>query len=78
MFQKNPLSSISLLNETQQGGLNSIKALKILRENGMISNDCILMVDEMGLEKATQYHSGECGGADDEGNLYKDIVVFMI
>ena len=44
----------------------------------MISNDCVLVVDEMCLEKATQYHSGEYGGADDEGNLYKGIVVFMI
>ena len=36
------------------------------------------MVDEMYLEKATQYHSGEYVGADDEGNLYKGIVAFMI
>ena len=48
-----PLLSISLLNQIQQGGVNSIKALKILRENGKISNDYILMVDEMYLEKAT-------------------------
>ena len=66
------------MNKIQQGGVNSIKALKILRENGKISNDCILMVDEMYLEKATQYHSGEYVGADDEGNLYKGIVAFMI
>ena len=29
-------------------------------------------------EKATQHHGGEYAGADDEGNLYKDIVAFMI
>ena len=78
LLEKFPLPSISLLNKIQQGGVNSIKALKILRENGKISNDCILMVDEMYLEKATQYHSGEYVGADDEGNLYKGIVAFMI
>ena len=32
----------------------------------------------MYLEKATQYHSGEQVGADDEGNLSKGIVVFVI
>ena len=36
------------------------------------------MVDEIYLEKATQYHSGEYVGADDEGNLNKGIVAFMI
>ena len=36
------------------------------------------MVDEMYLRKATQYHSGEHVGADDEGNLYKDIAALMI
>ena len=73
-----PLPSISLLNEIRQGGVNSIKALKILRENCKISNDCILMVDEMYLEKDTQYYSGECVGANNERNLYKGIVSIMI
>ena len=58
--------------------MNSIKSLKILRENGRISNDCILIVDDMYLENATQYHSSEYVGADNERNLYKDIVAFMI
>ena len=78
LLGKFPLPSISLWNKIQQGGMNSIKALKILRQNGKILNDCILMADEMYLEKATQYHSGEYVGADDEGNLYKGIVAFMI
>ena len=78
LLQKFPIPSISLLNKIQQGGVNSIKALKILRDSGKISIDCILMVDEMYLEKATQYHSGKYVGADDERNLYKSIVAFMI
>ena len=78
LLEKFPLPSISLLNKILQGGVNSIKALKILQENGKISNDCILMVDEMYLEKATQYHNGKYVGADDERNLYKGIVTFMI
>ena len=48
LLEKLQLPSILLLNKIQQGGM------KILRENGKISNDCILMIDEMYLEKATQ------------------------
>ena len=36
------------------------------------------MVDEMYLAKATQYHGGKYVGADQGGNLYKGIIVFMI
>ena len=32
----------------------------------------------MYLEKANQYYSGKYAGADDERNLYKSIVAFMI
>ena len=77
-LKKIALPSISLLNKIQQGGVNSIKTLKIFRESGQILNDCMLMVDEICLEKATQYHSGEYDGTDVGGNLYKGIVVFMI
>ena len=36
------------------------------------------MVDEMYLQKCTQFAGGEYVGADLEGNLYTGIVVFMI
>ena len=36
------------------------------------------MVDEMYLEKASQYHGGGYVGVDDEINLYKGIAVLMI
>ena len=36
------------------------------------------MVDDMYLEKATQYHNSKYIGDDDEGNLCKGIVAFMI
>ena len=36
------------------------------------------MVGEMYLDKATQYHSGKYVEADNEGNLYKGIIAFMI
>ena len=36
------------------------------------------MADEMYLQKGSQYHGGEYVGADEEGNLYKGSVAFMI
>ena len=37
-----------------------------------------MIVDEMYLQKATQYQGGDYVGADEEGNLYKGIVAFMV
>ena len=54
LLEKFPLPSILLLNKIQQGGVSLIKARKILLENGKILNNCILIVDEMYLEEATQ------------------------
>ena len=66
LLEKFPVPSISLLNKIQQGGVHSLKALKVLREKGGISTDLILMVDEMYLHKAAQYQAGEYVSADEE------------
>ena len=36
------------------------------------------MADEMYLDKGTQFHGGQYIGADEDGALYKGVVVFMI
>ena len=51
------LLSISLLNKIQQGGVDSLKALKVLQEEDQISTDLVLMVNEMCLHKVGQYHA---------------------
>ena len=76
LLEKFPLPSISLLNKLQQAGVDAFKAVKILREEGEISDD--QMADEMYLQKCTQFHGGEYVGADVEGNLYKGVVALMI
>ena len=58
------------MNKIQQGGADSLKALKVLLKKGGILADLILMVDEMCLHKAAEYQAGEYVGADEEGNLY--------
>ena len=73
-----PLPSFSLLQKIQQGGIDSLKALKRLHDMGKISTDIVLMVDEMFLDKCSQYESGKYVGQDAEGTLYKGIVTFMV
>ena len=78
LLERFPLPSMSLLKKIQQGGIDVVKAIKCLREKGKMSEDIILMADEMYVQKGTQFASGEYVGADEEGNLYKGVVVFMI
>ena len=59
-------------------GVDSLKVLKALGEKCKTSIDLILMVDEMYLQKAAQYQAREYVGGDEEGNLYKGIVAFMV
>ena len=78
LLDKFPMQSLSLLNKIQQAGVDALKALKTLYEKGSFSRNCILMIDEMYLQKSAQYQSGEYVELDEEGNLYKGVVAFMV
>ena len=58
--------------------MGSITAVKSLLEKGHLSQDCVLLVDEMYLQKGTQFYGGEYIGANENDELYKGIMVFMI
>ena len=58
--------------------MDAIKAAQLLREKDAISEDIVLMADEMYLQKCVQYSGGDYVGADADEYLYKGIVVFMI
>ena len=49
-----------------------------MRIEGKISEDVCMIFDEMYLQKRQEYFWGEMIGCDDEGELYKGIVCFMI
>ena len=78
LLEKFPMQSLPLLNKIQQGGVDAIKALKTAHEKDSFSCDCILMIDEMHLQKSAQYQSEEYVGVNEEGNLYKDIFALMV
>ena len=73
-----PLPSISLLRKLKKGTIDSLKAVKFFLDSNQISKDITVMVDEMYLQKDVQYVGGEYIGCDQQENLYKGIVVFMI
>ena len=78
LLDKFPFPSISLLNRIKKGGVDSIKAIRKLREDGKISSHIVLMVDEMFLQKGTQYQAGDYVGCDENNDLYKGVAIFMI
>ena len=76
-LEKFPLPSVSSLHKIQ-GGVDALKAVSLLQETGKISSDCVLMIDKMYLQKAAQYQDGKYVGVNENGDLYKGILVFMI
>ena len=71
LLQQFPLTSLSLLKKITSGFMDSVKAAKLLE-------DCVLFVHEMYLQKSIQFHSGNFRVRNEEGTLFKGIVVFMI
>ena len=78
LLEQFPLPSFSLLSKIESGSIESYRAASALKAKGSISEDVILLLDEMYLQKQAQYHSGKYFGEDENGNLYKGILVFMI
>ena len=78
LLEKFPLPSMSLLDKLQQGQVDTLKAITLLKENGSISKDVRLMGDEMYLQRAAAYQAGKYVGEDQDGTLYKGVFVLMI
>ena len=78
ILKKFPMPSLSLLRKLERGGVDAIKSAKLLRDKGKMSEDIMLIFDEMYLQKQEQYQDGAVFGTNEEGQLYKGIVCFMI
>ena len=50
----------------------------MLHDNGCISDDVILIFDEMILQRSEEFIGGELIGSDENGELFKGIMSFMI
>ena len=60
------------------GKIDVAATSELLRVNGCISSDVVLLFDEIYLQKSEEYFGGKSYGADEYGNLYKGMVAFMI
>ena len=59
LLEQFKLPSVSLLRRITSGKIDTLKTLKLLRENGSISDDVILMFDEMFLQQCEEYTGGK-------------------
>ena len=66
-----PLPLINLLKRLSQGGVERLKAVKLLLNERKIDKDIVLLTDEMYLQKEMQFQQGKLIGCDDNGNLFK-------
>ena len=49
-----------------------------MSREGKIDKDVVLLIDEMYLQKEMQFQQGKLIGCDNDGNLFKGIMTFMI
>ena len=71
-------SSLSRLAKLKSGNLNAIKVAELLGHKKILSNNVVLITDEMYVKKKVQYSAGKYVGADFDDNKFKGVVVFML
>ena len=77
LLEQFPLPALSLLKKLNKGGMEPIKVVKVLLDQGKIGEDVVLLLDEIYLQKDVQYQGDKRVGVDSEGNLFKSIMTFM-
>ena len=78
LLEEFKLPSISFLRKITSGKIDALASAEALKNNKSISEDVILLFDEVYLQKCEEYVSGETFGSDENGELYKGMVCFMI
>ena len=73
-----PFPSLSPLEKISEERLDAMKCAKWLKLQGVISEDVVLMFDEMYLRKCEEYCGGEIIDANENNGLYKGLLSFMI
>ena len=78
LMKEFPFPALSLLKKITERQLDAVKFAKSLKPQGVISEDVVLMFDEMYLQKCEEYFGGEIIGANENNELYKGLLSFMI
>ena len=69
LMKEFPFPSLSLLKKITEGQLDAAKCPKSLKSQGIISEDLVLMFDEMYLQKCEEYCGSEIIGANENNEL---------
>ena len=69
---------MSFLKKITEGGIDTVKAMQKLKETGKISKDVVLIFDQMFLQRCEEYFAGMPIGANENKELCKGVVSFMI
>ena len=72
------MPSQSLLRSLKSPSIDSCKALSTLRDNDLIGNDVVLLLDEMYLQPQVNFDRKTLIGCDQEFDLFKSILCFMV
>ena len=67
-----------LLKKITGGQLDVMKCTRSLKSPGVISEDVVLMLDEMYLQKCEEYSGGEIISANENNELYSELLLFAI
>ena len=73
-----PFSVFVSTEKNTEGKLDAVKCATTLKSQGAISEDVVLMFDEMYLQRCEEYSAGEIIGANENNELYKGLLSFMI
>ena len=63
---------------TASGNVDTAAVTTALKQQGRISEDFILILDEIYLQKSEEYFGGDKFGTNEDGDLYKRMLCFMI
>ena len=64
LLEELTLPSLSVFKKLTSGEVDLLKVAKLFLEKQIVSSDCVLIIDEMYLQKSVQYHSGDLVGQD--------------
>ena len=72
-----PLPSIPLLKRICSGAIDAVKCAETLKNEGKISEEVCLLLNEIYLQKCEKYFGGELKEYGEDGNQYKGLICFM-
>ena len=78
LLEEFKLPSVSFWKKLTSGKIDSFASLKALQDNNCISEDAILIFDEIHLQKCEEYSDGESIGTDDKSSPYKGMCFMVV